>query len=46
MLPMISTKELKKLIDNFNKEHDKNVSLMLDLQGPRIRVGKFPEGGS
>lgn len=39
-------KRIKKIVDNFNKEHeDRNVSLMLDLQGPRIRVGKFPEGG-
>jgi pyruvate kinase len=39
-------KRIKKIIDSFNKEHEgRNVSLMLDLQGPRIRVGKFPEGG-
>ena len=38
-------KRIKKIIDTYNKEHDAKVSLMLDLQGPRIRVGKFPEGG-
>src|SRR5574344_1524397 len=38
-------KRIKKIIDKFNKDNNRNVSLMLDLQGPRIRVGKFPEGG-
>lgn len=38
-------KRIKKIIDAFNKEGERKVSLMLDLQGPRIRVGKFPEGG-
>lgn len=38
-------KRIKKIIDTYNKEHNAKVSLMLDLQGPRIRVGKFPEGG-
>ena len=38
-------KRIKKIIDDFNKVSERRVSLMLDLQGPRIRVGKFPEGG-
>ena len=38
-------KRIKKIIDTFNKESERKVSLMLDLQGPRIRVGKFPEEG-
>jgi pyruvate kinase len=39
-------KRIKKIIDGYNKSHEHHqVSLMLDLQGPRIRVGKFPEGG-
>jgi pyruvate kinase len=36
---------IKKIIDSYNKKHEKKVSLMLDLQGPRIRVGKMPENG-
>lgn len=38
-------KRVKKIIDKFNKTGKHRVSLMLDLQGPRIRVGKFPDGG-
>ena len=39
-------KRIKKIIDSHNKKNkDHQVSLMLDLQGPRIRVGKMPEGG-
>jgi len=38
-------KRIKKIIDTHNKNHDNKVSLMLDLQGPRIRVGKLPEDG-
>ncbi len=40
---------IKKIVDAYNKKQkgdkSKKVSLMLDLQGPRIRVGKMPEGG-
>lgn len=36
---------IKKIIDSYNKNHERKVSLMLDLQGPRIRVGKMPEDG-
>ncbi len=38
-------KRVKKIVDKFNKTSKRHVSLMMDLQGPRIRVGKFPEGG-
>ena len=38
-------KRIKKLINDFNKTSDRKVSILLDLQGPRIRVGKMPEGG-
>jgi pyruvate kinase len=39
-------KRIKKIIDLYNKRHKEHqVSLMLDLQGPRIRVGKMPEDG-
>ncbi|MFZ4631782.1 MAG: pyruvate kinase [Patescibacteria group bacterium] len=39
-------KRIKKIIDSRNRKHkDRKVSLMLDLQGPRIRVGKMPENG-
>ena len=37
---------IKKIIDAYNKKgKTRKVSIMLDLQGPRIRVGKMPEGG-
>jgi len=36
---------IKKIIDTYNKKSEKQVEIMLDLQGPRIRVGKMPEGG-
>ncbi len=36
---------IQKLIKEFNKKYDKRVELMLDLQGPRMRVGEYsPEG--
>lgn len=39
-------KRIKKIIDSYNKTSEEHkVSLMLDLQGPRIRVGKMPEDG-
>jgi len=39
-------KRIKSIIDSYNKKHkERYVSLMLDLQGPRIRVGKMPEDG-
>ena len=38
-------KSIKKTIDGFNHKSKRRVSLMLDLQGPRIRVGVMPEDG-
>jgi pyruvate kinase len=35
----------KVLIDEFNKKHNLDVKILLDLQGPRMRVGTMPEGG-
>lgn len=36
---------IKKFIDQYNKDSEDKVRIMLDLQGPRIRVGIMPEGG-
>ena len=36
---------VKKLLDAYNKKNKREVKIMLDLQGPRIRVGNMPEGG-
>jgi pyruvate kinase len=38
-------KKRKALIAKFNAKHGKNVKIMQDLQGPRIRVGIVPEEG-
>ncbi len=38
-------KRIKKLIDDFNKTSERKIRILLDLQGPRIRVGQMPEGG-
>jgi pyruvate kinase len=38
-------KGVKKVIDKFNKTSDRKVGLLLDLQGPRIRVGVMPASG-
>lgn len=38
-------KRIQKLINNFNLSSERKVSLMLDLQGPRIRVGQMPADG-
>lgn len=38
-------REIKKTIDSFNRRSVRKVGLMLDLQGPRIRVGLLPEDG-
>lgn len=35
----------KNLIRNFARKHDRDVKILLDLQGPRIRVGVMPEKG-
>lgn len=36
---------IRKFILEFNQINERNVAILLDLQGPRIRVGKMPEGG-
>lgn len=36
---------IKKIIADFNKKSDRKIKLILDLQGPRIRVGKLPSAG-
>ena len=36
---------VKRLLDAYNKKNKTEVKIMLDLQGPRIRIGKMPEGG-
>lgn len=36
---------IQKIIKELNKKHDKNVELLMDLQGPRIRVGVLPDDG-
>lgn len=38
-------RRLRKLIQEFNKENNRQVAMLLDLQGPRIRVGKMPTEG-
>ncbi len=35
----------KKLITQFNKKYNKDVKILLDLQGPRMRVGVLPGDG-
>lgn len=36
---------IQKIVKEFNLESDRKIKIMLDLQGPRIRVGRMPEGG-
>ncbi len=38
-------KRIKHQIDVYNKANSTKVAILLDLQGPRIRVGKMPETG-
>ena len=38
-------KRVRKIISEHNKNAEKQVGMLLDLQGPRIRVGKMPAGG-
>ncbi len=35
----------KKLIEKYSKKHGKQVKILQDLRGPRIRVGALPEEG-
>lgn len=36
---------VKKIVDNYNKKKKKDVKMIADLQGPRIRIGVLPEEG-
>lgn len=36
---------VKTLIDRLNKKHKRKVKMLMDLQGPRIRVGELPGDG-
>jgi len=38
-------KRIKAGIDAFNKTSDRQVKILLDLQGPRIRIGQMPGNG-
>lgn len=38
-------KRIRKIVNDFNAKSERQVHVLLDLQGPRIRVGKMPEGG-
>lgn len=38
-------KTIKGQIEAYNKKNKTNVAILLDLQGPRIRVGQMPETG-
>jgi pyruvate kinase len=38
-------KRIQKIVNRFNAESERKASIMLDLQGPRIRVGQMPDGG-
>lgn len=37
--------KIKSLLDQFNKKHGTHVETLMDLQGPRMRVGVMPEEG-
>ena len=38
-------RRIKKFIDQYNKKSERRIGILLDLQGPRIRVGKMPGAG-
>lgn len=38
-------RRIKNLIDGLNKEYKKHVKILMDLQGPRMRVGDLPKKG-
>lgn len=38
-------KKVRKIVLDFNKKGNSRVAMLLDLQGPRIRVGKMPAVG-
>lgn len=37
--------KIKKLVDKFNTKYKKTVRILVDLQGPRMRVGNLPTDG-
>ncbi len=37
--------EGKKILEELNKKHDKTVKTLIDLRGPRIRIGELPKAG-
>lgn len=37
--------EVERLVKEINKKQGKNVEIMLDLKGPRLRIGELPEKG-
>ncbi len=36
---------VKKIVEKYNKDKKKNIKMIADLQGPRIRIGSLPEQG-
>ncbi|MGK6350650.1 pyruvate kinase [Parapedobacter sp. DT-150] len=38
--------DIIKTIREINQEHHTNISILADLQGPKIRIGKMKEGGA
>lgn len=36
---------VKKHINEFNQKHNKDCKILMDLQGPRMRIGELPESG-
>jgi pyruvate kinase len=38
-------KRVRKIVSDFNKNSNKKIAMLLDLQGPRIRIGKMPPNG-
>ncbi|MDA3802666.1 MAG: pyruvate kinase [Patescibacteria group bacterium] len=38
-------KRVKKIIDDYNKKNKTDIRIMMDLQGPHIRIGEMPENG-
>ncbi len=38
-------RKIKKIVDAHNHDSEKKVAIMMDLQGPRIRVGVMPKNG-
>jgi len=36
---------IRKIVSSYNRKNKSDVRIMMDLQGPRIRIGKMPENG-